>query len=69
MQIEPMHFLALVADCKSMAVAISSPFAQMPEVGRAQPPQLRKLRCALIFYFEILWKLHCGLKSQKCVAL
>ena len=33
-----------------------------PEVGKAQPPQLWKLRCALIFYFETLRKLRCGLK-------
>ena len=32
-----------------------------------QPPQLRKLRCALIFYFETLRKLRCGLKSLKIV--
>ena len=38
--------------------------AQLP-----QPPQLRKLRCALIFYFETLRKLRCGLKSLKFVAL
>ena len=44
-----------------------------PEVGKAQlkaqPPQLRKLRCALIFYFETLRKLRCGIKPLKFVAL
>ena len=41
-------------------------YSYLAEVGKAQleaqlpqPPQLRKLRCALIFYFETLWKLHC----------
>ena len=38
--------------------------AQLP-----QPPQLRKLRCALIFYFESLRKLRCGIKPFKFVAL
>ena len=38
--------------------------AQLP-----QPLQLRKLRCALIFYFETLRKLRCGLKSLEFVAL
>ena len=36
------------------------------EVGKAQleaqPPQLRKLRCALIFHFETMLKLRCGQK-------
>ena len=32
--------------------------AQLP-----QPPQLRKSRCALIFYFETLRKLRCGLQN------
>ena len=44
-----------------------------PEVGKAQleaqPPQLRKLRCGLIFYFETLRKLRCEIKSLKLVAL
>ena len=49
-----------------------------PEVGKAQlesqsatsqPPQLRKLRCALIFYFETLRKLRCGIRPVKFVAL
>ena len=36
----------------------------------SQPPQLRKLRCALIFYFETLQKLHCRIKPLKiCCAL
>ena len=35
----------------------------------SQPPQLRKLRCALFFYFESLRKLRCGLKFLKFVAL
>ena len=43
------------------------------EVGKAQlpqPPLLRKLRCALIFYFETLRKLRCRLKVFKiCCAL
>ena len=38
--------------------------AQLP-----QPPQLRKLLCALIFYFETLRKLRCGIKRLKFVAL
>ena len=38
--------------------------AQLP-----QPPQLRKLHCALIFYFEALRKLRCGIKPLKFVAL
>ena len=38
-------------------------------MGKAQLPQLRKLRCALIFYFKTLRKLRCGLKSLKFVAL
>ena len=45
----------------------------LPEVGKAQlevqPPQLRKLHCALIFYFETLRKLCCGLKSLKLIVL
>ena len=46
------------------------------EVGKAQleaqlpqPPQLRTLRCALIFYFETSRKLRCGLNYLKFVAL
>ena len=43
------------------------------EVGKAQakaqPPQLRKLHCSLIFNFETLRKLRCGLKCLKCIAL
>ena len=35
----------------------------------AQLLQLQKLRCALIFYFETLRKLCCGLNSSKFVAL
>ena len=41
--------------------------AQLP-----QPPQLHKLRCALIFYFKTLRKLRCGLKSfsnKNCLKL
>ena len=33
-----------------------------------QPPQLRNLRCAFIFYFETLRKLRCGLLFLKFVA-
>ena len=44
-------------------------FYFLPEVGKAQLPQLRKMRCALIFYFETLRKLRCGQKSLKIVAL
>ena len=47
-----------------------------PEVGKAQleaqlpqSPQLRKLRCALIFCYETLRKLRCGIKRLKFVAL
>ena len=44
-----------------------------PEMGKAQfevqLPQLRRLHCALIFYFETLRKLRCGLHSSKFVAL
>ena len=39
-------------------VARSSDFTEdhrQSEVGKAQRPQLRKLRYALIFYFETLW--------------
>ena len=39
------------------------------EVGKEQPPQLQNLRDALIFYFETLRKLRCGLKSVKLAAL
>ena len=42
------------------------------EVGKAQlpqPPELRKLRCALIFYFETLRKLRCEIKPLKFVVL
>ena len=43
------------------------------EVGKvqleAQPPQLLKLRCALIFYFETLRKLRCGIEPLKFVVL
>ena len=42
------------------------------EVGKGplpQPPQMRKLRCALISYFEALQKLGCGLKRLKFGAL
>ena len=42
---------------------------KLTEVGKAQPPQLRKLRCALIFYFETLRKLRCEIKPLKFVAL
>ena len=38
--------------------------AQLP-----QTPPLRKLRCALIFYFKTFQKLRCKLKSLKFVAL
>ena len=42
------------------------------EMGKAQlfqSPQLQKLLCALILYFETLQKLCCGLKSLKFAAL
>ena len=38
--------------------------AQLP-----QTTQMRKLRCALIFYFKAFQKLRCRLKSLKFVAL
>ena len=38
---------------------------KIQKMGKAQPPQLQKLRCALIFYFETLQtnvsKICCGL--------
>ena len=42
---------------------------KIPEVGKAQLPHLRKLRCALILYFETLRKLRCRPKSLKFAAL
>ena len=41
---------------------------QKRKVQLPQPPPLRKLRRALIFYFETLRKLRCGLKPLKFVA-
>ena len=37
--------------------------------SRVSERKLRKLRCALIFYFETSQKLRCGLKFLKFVAL
>ena len=42
---------------------------KISEVGKAQLPQLRKLRFVLILYFETLRKLRCGPKSLKFAAL
>ena len=39
------------------------------EMKRNAIPQMRKLRFALIFYFETLRKLRCGLKFLKFIAL
>ena len=38
-------------------------------MGKVQPPKLQKVRLALIFYFETLRKLRCGLKCLKFVGL
>ena len=56
--------------------ACSKPPREITEVGKAQlevqlpqPPQLHKLCCALVFYFETLRKLRCGIKPLKFVVL
>ena len=59
-----MHPIATIIEIKNLKVGNAQLEAQLP-----QPTQLRKLRCALIFYFETLQKLRCGIKPLKFVAL
>ena len=59
-----MHPNATIIEIKKSKVGKAQLEAQLP-----QPAQLRKLRCALIFYFETLRKLRCGIKPSKFVTL